>query len=865
MAQKKQILVVEDSLINRELLAEILSEQYAVLQAENGREALDILEQNRSGIALILLDIVMPVMDGYTFLDIVRKDAELSLIPVIVTTQSSNEADEIDALAHGATDFVPKPYRPAVIRHRVSSLINLRETAALMNQFQYDRLTGLYSKEYFYQRVREQLQAEPEQEYSIICSNIENFKIFNDAFGTQTGDRLLKEIAMLTQRGVSSTGLCARYGADRFLCLQTRQKEQEDRRNFVGLANVKLPPIMENIVMRWGIYEITDRSIPVEQMCDRAMLAVDSIAGKYNQFFAVYDENLRSKLLREGAITDAMETVLAENQFVVYLQPKYSLNDECMVGAEALVRWNHPEWGFVSPGEFIPLFEKNGFIFRLDRYIWEQVCILLRDWRRKGYASVSVSVNVSRADLYQARLAETLLELTRKYEIDPTYLHLEITESAYAENPRQIISMVETLRKQGFIIEMDDFGSGYSSLNMLSQMKLDVLKLDMKFIQNEIAKPVNRSIINDIINMAHRMNLSVVAEGVETREQVKRLQAMRCDYVQGYFFAKPMPAAEFEKMWSAQCERIVPPDLNMRRSEIGKHRLLLVDDDAAFREKVRRMFEKHYLLVEAQGADEALDCLWEYGHGGVAAVILSTTLPGNNSERVMKALRKEPEFWNIPVLATLPSGEYTEALPLAAEADDFLCKCHPLFDLERRILRLIDSGAYQKREVSLQDEACRDYLTGLLNRRGFDVALDTLHTDDLPLAVCLFDLDDLRKINDTFGHDLGDRIIRSFADLLRRRTRAEDIRCRFGEDEFVVVLMHLKNAEDALKKGMEICRLFNECYADEQLTVSCSGGVALSGLSGKTFDQMIGRATEALHRAKQTNRGGCCLWEAAVK
>ena len=257
----------------------------------------------------------------------------------------------------------------------------------------------------------------------------------------------------------------------------------------------------------------------------------------------------------------------------------------------------------MSPGEFIPLFEKNGFIFRLDRYIWEQVCILLRDWQRKGYAPVSVSVNVSRADLYQARLAETLLELTRKYEIDPTYLHLEITESAYAENPRQIISMVETLRKQGFIIEMDDFGSGYSSLNMLSQMKLDVLKLDMKFIQNEIAKPVNRSIINDIINMAHRMNLSVVAEGVETREQEKRLQAMRCDYVQGYFFAKPMPAADFEKMWSAQCERIVPPDLNMRRSEIGKHQLLLVDDDAAFREKVRRVFEKHYLLVEAQGAD----------------------------------------------------------------------------------------------------------------------------------------------------------------------------------------------------------------------------------------------------------------------
>lgn len=234
MAQKKQILVVEDNLINREMLTEMLSEQYAVLQAENGREALDILEQNRSGIALILLDIVMPVMDGYTFLDIVRKDAELSLIPVIVTTQSNNEADEIDALAHGATDFVPKPYRPAVIRHRVSSLINLRETAALMNQFRYDRLTGLYSKEYFYQRVREQLQAEPEQEYNIICSNIENFKLFNDTFGARTGDKLLREVAELTRSMVGDTGFCARYGADRFLCFQTRERELQDRLGFPG-------------------------------------------------------------------------------------------------------------------------------------------------------------------------------------------------------------------------------------------------------------------------------------------------------------------------------------------------------------------------------------------------------------------------------------------------------------------------------------------------------------------------------------------------------------------------------------------------------------------------------------------------------
>ena len=365
MVHQKRILVVEDNELNRAILCEILAEEYGVLEASNGQEALDMLNQSRDSISLILLDVMMPVMDGYTFLKRIREDPELSLIPVIVMTQGSSEEDEVAALANGATDFVPKPYRPQVILHRVASLIKLRETAAMVNQFQYDRLTGLYSEEFFYQKVRERLDANPEREYSIVCCNIENFKLYNDTFGREAGNRLLKITADLTRGRVGDTGFCGRYGADRYLCLQERELEWQ---NFGPREGI---PALRNIVMRWGIYEITDRSIPVEKMCDRAVLAVDSIKGQYNQHFAVYDDALRGKLLREKAITDAMETALAEEQFVIYLQPKYSLKGSCMAGAEALVRWIHPEWGFISPGEFISLFEKNGFIYRLDQYVWE--------------------------------------------------------------------------------------------------------------------------------------------------------------------------------------------------------------------------------------------------------------------------------------------------------------------------------------------------------------------------------------------------------------------------------------------------------------------------------------------------------------
>lgn len=545
---QKKILIVEDNELNRAILSEILSGDYQVLEAGNGQEALDILRSAKDTIALILLDMMMPVMDGYTFLDRIKDDAALSAIPVIVMTQSDSEADEVAALAHGATDFVPKPYRPQVILHRVASLIKLRETAAVVNQLKYDRLTGLYSKEFFYQKVRERLQEDPEQDYCIVCSNIENFKLVNDVFGVQAGDSLLKEVADITQKMVGSSGFCGRLNADRFLCLQSWKQEQQDRLNFGQIGDMELSPLLKKVVMRWGIYEITDRSIPVEQMCDRAMLAANSIKGQYNQFFAVYDDSLRNRLLREQAITEAMVTALAEEQFVVYIQPKYALETNRLAGGEALVRWIHPQWGFMSPGEFIPLFEKNGFIPRLDQYVWEKVCAQLRAWQQKGLPIVPVSVNVSRADVYQAHLADVLHKLVQKYGIDPKYLHLEITESAYSEHPEQIISAVEELRALGFVLEMDDFGSGYSSLNMLSQMKLDVLKLDMKFIQSEVAKSAEQSILNDIINMAHRLKLSVVAEGVETQEQSDRLRSVGCDYVQGYFFAKPMPAAEFEKL-----------------------------------------------------------------------------------------------------------------------------------------------------------------------------------------------------------------------------------------------------------------------------------------------------------------------------
>lgn len=858
--QKKHILIVEDNDINRIMLGEILSEEYQVLEAENGKVALDILMEYKDKINLILLDLMMPVMDGYAFLDHVKQDEELALIPVIVMTQGDSEEDEVSALAHGATDFVPKPYRPRVILHRVASIIKLRETAAMINQFKYDRLTGMYSKEFFYQKVREILDANPDKDYTIVCSNIENFKLYNDTFGREAGDRLLKESAKGMQMYIGDEGICGRYGADRFMCMRESGQEKSDREHIFGSTSSNIEKKIENLSVKWGIYEITDRTVPVEKMCDRALLAAENIKGQYNIPSAVYDDNLRNKLLREKAITDAMEKALENGEFLVYYQPKYSLNDDRMSGAEALVRWVHPERGFMNPGEFIPLFEKNGFIPRLDKYIWEQVCIKLREWKEKGYGLLPVSVNISRADVYHLDLADTLLTITQKYGVNPELLHLEITESAYADNPNQIIATVDNLRKLGFIVEMDDFGSGYSSLNMLNQMKIDVLKLDMEFMRNEMTKPSNQSILRFVVSMAHWMNLSVVAEGVESKAQVDRLREIGCDYVQGYYFAKPMPVNEFEDLFKKQKNNSSISISRVIRRERERGKLLLVDEDAEYREKVQNTFKGQYEVLKAYDAESALECIAEAGNDAVSAVILSLALPEDGAAKLLKVIRENPVYWKIPVLATIPSGEDVDELPMMLETEDFLCKCHPQTDLRRRVERLIRVAECQQHQCVLRDEADRDYLTGLLNRRGLWTAIDYLRNEDLPLVIMLFDLDNLKEVNDTWGHEKGDKMLQVFTEILRSQTRSDDILCRYGGDEFLVILKHLNSETTAMKKGSDICRLFREQFGDENTNVSCSGGIVISGADEKPSEKLIKYADKAMYRAKQENKGGCCMW-----
>lgn len=859
MRSQKNILVVEDNAINRMMLCEILTPEYTVLEAENGQEALLVLQECKEEISLILLDIIMPVMDGHTFLSIIEKNPSYASIPVIVATQSDSETDEIAALSSGATEFVTKPYNPQAILRRVASIIRLRETAAIINQFQFDRLTGLYSKEFFYQRVRETLEQTPDQEYDIVCSDIENFKLVNDIFGTPAGDRLLCSVADMYTGLVGEEGICGRLHADQFACLMKHREDYRDEFFIQAGAQISKTGSMRSIVMKWGIYAVEDRLLPVEQMCDRALLAARKIKGQYGKYYSKYDDDLRNQMLHEQAITDVMENALAEEQFIVYLQPKYSISTERLAGAEALVRWEHPKWGFQSPAAFIPLFERNGFITNLDQYVWEKTCAILQKWDSIGYPPIPVSVNVSRADIYQVDLADVLLKMVSRYGLAPSRLHLEITESAYTEDPDQIISTVRHLRELGFIIEMDDFGSGYSSLNMLNQLPLDILKLDMKFIQSETAKPMDQGILGFIMGLARWMDLRVVAEGVETREQLERLKEIGCDYVQGYYFARPMPSEEFESLLKRQDS--TKEETEAEASPLGSTSLsgyiLVAEEDDAYRNQICSLLRNRFKIIEAVTGKEALGFIVRYERE-LSGVVLSLTLPELSGFSVLEILQREKAVWNIPVVATAPPDPRTEDQAVEMGADDFAYKPCSAKTIERRLINAMERSLSYESRQTLHEDACRDYLTGLLNRRGLNAAVRIMKKEDAPMAVFLFDIDNLKQVNETLGHSLGDHLLKKFGDLLHARTRSNDILARFGGDEFLVIMRQMGSEETALKKGEEICGGFQNAALTDQLPISCTCGAVIWN-NDVPLDNIISQADKALYQAKLNGKGGCCV------
>lgn len=539
------ILVVDDDAIQRNLLTSILGDDYNIILASDGGEAYDILNQKGRDIGMVITDLVMPGCDGIELLNRIRSQKRFKNIPVIVSTGAEDQEDELKCLRLGAADFIKKPFIPEVVKYRVSNVSKLRESIALLHVLEKDPVTGLLSKDFFFRRAKEIMDANPDKEYRIVVTDVEKFKLVNEKYGIKMGDLVLQHIAKRFAGLIPNYVLGGRISGDKFVWLQEKLVQTREE-GLKLLEEVLEGAPVPNLVMKHGIFYVNqNRKLTVQAMYDRARLAMESIKNVYGVYCAVYDDKIRQELMTQKQVLDNMEEALKEGQFKVYYQPKHNIHTNSTGGAEALVRWIHPEMGFMNPGVFIPLFEQNGFIREMDAYVLEAVCRDFAQWKAEGRKVVPISVNLSRRDFDKENLAERIIGIVDSYGIEHELIHFELTESAFVENPTQIIKTIGKLHDSGFIIELDDFGTGYSSLTTLNSINLDVIKLDISLIRDDRADNEN-NVLEFVMQLTRMMKMQTVQEGVETEEQAERVKNLGCDYIQGYYYSKPLDKPAFE-------------------------------------------------------------------------------------------------------------------------------------------------------------------------------------------------------------------------------------------------------------------------------------------------------------------------------
>ena len=549
---KRYILIVEDEYINQEILKEIISDKYEVLVAGNGIEALNILKTSSKPISLILLDLNMPLMDGFTVLKEIKKDDKYKNIPIIVITGEKDS--ELEALNLGAVDFITKPFDiTEIIMARINRSIELSEKRIIVSTAEKDELTDVYNKHIFIEYVK-RIDDYKEKEHDMIVINIIKFHLYNELYGVVDANnalislsKVLKEISRLNE------GIVSRIESDYFALYINHQ---DDYDLLIDNINNELSNKynITNISLRYGIYKVNDNSISIEKRIDRAKLVCDEIKQSNTKMYYIYNDEIQKMQIFNEKLNHDFIKAIGNHEFKVYYQPKISiLGDKYkLASAEALVRWIHPELGFISPDKFIPLFEENGNIKILDKYIWNEAAKQIKIWHDKFNVKLPISINISRVDMFDESIVDFLNNIVKNNNIDYSDLYLEITESAYNNETDQINGIIDNLRNLGFIIEIDDFGSGYSSLNTLATLKFDILKLDMKFVKDMFKSDKTVKMVGIVADIARYLNVKLVAEGVEEKAQLEKLKELKYDIIQGFYFSKPVTNIEFEEFFTKE-------------------------------------------------------------------------------------------------------------------------------------------------------------------------------------------------------------------------------------------------------------------------------------------------------------------------
>ncbi len=863
--EKRRVLVVTDSQINKNTLDDLLRDDYEADYPKAPGETLEYLKASLlvpSRYCALILNIENKSSDAIELLKEIRRDSTYKYLPIMILSSRPNEAEEVEALECGAEEYMECPFNSLVLRKRLKNLVTLQDAFLRIRSLEMDSQTRLLTRQAFYERLSVKLHESYGKKYSLVVFSIERFHTINESYGYEEGDRFIMSLAGLINDFILKYGgMCARTDGTRFAVLIPHEENVFDM--YFDALNEYIVNYQNRAkgYLKFGVYHIDDIEENPFIIGHKVDVALKRAIESFDKNIVEYDENVNKKVEFENSIADDLIKALKNGEIKVYYQPKHYPHDGGLSGAEALVRWEHPTYGFLNPGQFIPVLERNGLITELDLFVFDHVCMRTREWmdRYKRYAHISI--NLSRIDFYRDDIVDVLCSITDKYDLDPKMIHIEVTESAYVEAPEKLLDVIKEIKSKGFIFELDDFGTGFSSLSLLADMPVDIIKLDKAFVQMIDKSVQARKVVSFIISMAKWMNRYVVAEGVENENQLSVLRSMDCNLIQGFYFSRPMPEEEFLEMLKASRRTLErqSADLVQIFGDIRDDRptIMFVTAIAINSLSLKKLFENDYNVMSAYFGFAALDHL--RNEKNVDLVITEMPIDDMTGLEFIKIMKTEPATASVPVLFMCQSDESMLSKAHDFGADDVIFKPFSDQDIKLAVESLIRKRNEERinedinlKNIKLMHElSSKDLATGLYNREELKSNTDKriqFDKDD-GFYFVVIDVDNLYENINGRDYREGDKIIKAVSSRISKHFASADVLGRVSGQRFAGFFRCDIPEEELFRRVRKMKRSLHFAVGDVE--IRCTLGVCHYPDDGCCFDELYEVAEKHMLKARE--------------
>jgi c-di-GMP phosphodiesterase len=873
MKNKPTLLLIgcEEILEHNSKIREGLEKNFVFQNISQTSEAVEFLRNNET-ILLIIINIKYNINNVSNYFALIAKEGKFLDLPVFVFSDFTDEENK-KIVDERVLEIFHTDTNEEIFLHCVATMSKASKNVVALRDYYNNDVMGCLTYKGFvrdYELIIKN--SKKSEKFTLILCFVPTHLVLYYRYGLKYAVEMLSKVSDAL-KSVEDFILVGAASEDMFWVLA--KKKDYSEQYFVNLQseiNLKMP--LKNFTFKFGVYDLQENEEDYFNAFRYAGIAMQSAKSDDKKVSGYFTEPISKEIAAESNLEEAFDKGIKERKFEVYYQPKVDIDTNTIIGCEGLARWDTDAGGLLEPSKFIHMFEENGIIEKFDLYILEEICKTLNKYKEQ-VDLIPVSFNLSRVDFRDSLLARKIIDVVEKYEIDPTLIHIELTEMGYFENPKFTINIIKELKNFGIQIEMDNFGNGYTSLNMLSSLPLDYLKIDISYLRNnDSVYNTQYSFISFLVSLVKWMNVRIIVEGVETIADVILMRQLGCFFAQGFFFSRPMKGDEL-KQYITNINKHDGNDIKkIQKSNsyddftvIKKEtNIVIVDPNMKNKNSLTKMISKYYNVYSFVKGKEAL----EFSKN--AKMFISTFIcPGNLEQtqgfNFIEAIRGVPFLNQIPIILSNVTKTEGEMLLVKYCADYIITKpynqsliLHKISKTAEKCKFIYHEEKLVNEELLLSDKAYKDELTGLLNRHGLYFRLDS-GEKGINYSLLMVDIDNLKTCNDVYGHLYGDLLIKSISQLLFSEFRSQDIVARFGGDEFIVVVKNLDSKNVLLEKCRDLNRKVNEMLVDDlDCTFSCSIGCAVHH-STESFEDVMKRADFALYEVKHSTKNSCKFGE----